>query len=180
MTKNIQVRGLLSILFLLCSFMFNIANAQTLEPYADASAFNDEIEQYLSHTVSLISVFDLRNNKKEYVILDTREAEEFNTSHIPNAINVGYDHFDIKSIEKIGKDKMIVLYCSIGYRSEKVGEKLKKAGYKNVFNLYGSIFQWANEGFPIVDSKGSVTTKLHTYNRSWSKWVVNEAIQKVW
>jgi len=33
------------------------------------------------------------------------------------------------------------VYCSLGIRSEVIAKKLKKAGYTNVFNLYGGIFE---------------------------------------
>ena len=36
----------------------------------------------------------------------------------------------------INKDELIILYCSNGYRSLNAYEKLKKYGYKNVYNLY--------------------------------------------
>jgi rhodanese-related sulfurtransferase len=77
-------------------------------------------------------------------LLDTREREEFNVSHLPRARWVGYDDFDLKRVANIPKTDTIIVYCSIGYRSERIGEKLKKAGYTNVYNLYGGIFQWKN------------------------------------
>ncbi|MBU2047030.1 MAG: rhodanese-like domain-containing protein, partial [Bacteroidetes bacterium] len=57
------------------------------------------------------------------------------------------------------------------YRSEKIAEKLIHDGYKNVFNLYGGIFEWGNEGNPIYKDNGIQTTEIHTYNKKWAKWV---------
>ena len=57
---------------------------------------------------------------------------------------------------------------------------MKKAGFSNVYNLYGSIFEWANQGHRLVDKGGQPTFKLHTYNKKWSKWVDNAKIEKVW
>ncbi len=54
----------------------------------------------------------------------------------------------------IGEESKVVVYCSVGYRSEKIAEKLKAAGYKNVFNLYGGIFEWENQNLPVYDSNG--------------------------
>ena len=50
----------------------------------------------------------------------------------------------------IAKDAPIVTYCSVGYRSGKMAERLQAAGYTNVRNLEGSIFKWANEHRPLV------------------------------
>ena len=70
------------------------------------------------------------------------------------------------------KNKTIVVYCSIGYRSEKIAEKLRRKGY-TVFNLYGGIFDWKNKGNTVVDSLGNTTEKVHAYNEAWSKWLFN-------
>jgi hypothetical protein len=40
------------------------------------------------------------------------------------------------------------------------------AGLTNVFNLEGSIFQWVNDGRPLVDSNGPAT-KVHPYGHRW-------------
>jgi rhodanese-related sulfurtransferase len=139
------------------------------------------LDSLYEHRVPLISVEDLiKLNKKEVYILDTREEEEFNVSHIKNARNVGYFWFDMRNIYDIPMNATIVLYCSVGMRSEKIGKKLLEAGYKNVYNLYGSIFEWANEKYPLVGSNGKTTNRVHSYNKSWSKWVTNEEIRTVW
>jgi rhodanese-related sulfurtransferase len=160
--------------------MMSFLNAQDKSSYSRSAAFNDEIEEYINHTVPVISVFDLQNCTDQFVILDAREQVEYNISHIKNAKHVGYDQFDINKLEGINKSDKIVLYCSIGYRSEKIGEKVLAAGYKNVFNLYGSIFEWVNMGNTLVNNENKPTKMLHTYNQTWSKWIVNKAIEKVW
>jgi predicted sulfurtransferase len=60
----------------------------------------------------------------------------------------------------------------VGYRSEKVGEKLQELGFQNVKNLYGGIFQWKNEGFEVENSLSMPTDSVHTYNKRWSKWLL--------
>ncbi|MCL6259360.1 rhodanese-like domain-containing protein [Aquiflexum sp. TKW24L] len=104
------------------------------------------------------------------ILLDTREKVEFEVSHLKGARWVGYDTFSMESVQDIPKDKAIVVYCSVGARSQDVGKKLKAAGYKEVYNLYGGIFHWVNQEYPIYHGQ-SLTNKIHTYNRSWSIWV---------
>ncbi|MDA9555037.1 rhodanese-like domain-containing protein [Pelobium sp.] len=132
--------------------------------------FKQMIDSMYSHTVPLISVDSLKHLKGVY-LLDTREKEEYEVSHLKNARNVGFIWFDMRKVYDIPKDATIVVYCSVGYRSEKIGEKLIKNGYHHVYNLYGSIFEWANEGNPLYKSNGIQTTEIHTYNKKWSKWV---------
>lgn len=104
------------------------------------------------------------------VYLDAREREEFNVSRLPGARFVGYDDFEIERLSDVPKDTPIVVYCSVGYRSEKVGEKLLDAGYTNVQNLYGGIFHWVNQGNRVVNDSGD-TEKVHAYNQRWGKWL---------
>jgi 3-mercaptopyruvate sulfurtransferase SseA len=56
----------------------------------------------------------------------------------------------------------------VGYRSGKIGEKLKKMGFTNVYNLYGGIFEWKNRGYEVHNNQNSVTDSVHAYNRAWS------------
>lgn len=156
------------------------AQAPVGSPRTGNPEFDKEIDRLLKFTVPLISVEKLQEQKEKYIILDAREPAEYAISHIPSAKNVGYEHFSAANLGSISKEKSIVVYCSVGYRSEKIGEKLLALGYSNVFNLYGSIFEWANQGFPLENSKGQATKALHTYNQDWGKWVSNPAVEKKW
>ena len=63
------------------------------------------------------------------------------------------------------------MYCSVGYRSEKISEKLIAAGFTDVSNLYGGIFEWVNIGRPVYKASNQKTNRVHTYNKEWSKWL---------
>ena len=108
---------------------------------------------------------------EELLLLDAREREEFDVSHIKNAIWVGHKKFHLDSVvSKIeNKNSTIVVYCSIGVRSENIGEKLMRAGYTNVTNLYGGIFEWKNKGYPVYDNSDSETEKVHAFSKHWGK-----------
>ena len=56
----------------------------------------------------------------------------------------------------------------------------KKAGYTNIKNLFGSIFEWVNQKNDVVDKDNTVVKKVHTYNWLWSKWVDKTKIERVW
>lgn len=109
--------------------------------------------------------------KDSVVFLDTREIGEFEVSHLKNAVWVGYDTFDTQIVKDSFPDANtpIVVYCSIGVRSENIGEKLQKLGYTNIQNLYGGIFKWKNMGNPVFDSIGNETEKVHVFNKLWGK-----------
>jgi len=161
--------------FLLLCITDNAIAQSTISPEFDA-----RLQELLEFSIPVISVTEASENYADYIFLDARELEEYNVSHIPGARYIGYDHFKPESLKDIGSDQKIIIYCSVGYRSEKLGERLKRMGYVNVSNLYGSIFEWTNCGLPIENSQETRTDSIHTYNRAWSKWVQNPEIQKVW
>ena len=104
------------------------------------------------------------------LLLDTRSPAEYNVSHIAGARFVGFEDFDVSQLKDVPKNTPLVVYCSVGARSEKVGEQLQQAGYKNVRNLYGGIFEWVNLGYPVYNNKGK-TAKVHAYSSTWGIWL---------
>jgi len=126
----------------------------------------------LGKTVPFISSTELKRNYQEYTILDSRELNEYQVSHLENSIWVGYDDFNIHTtLKKLTPNKPVIIYCSIGYRSEKIGEKLLKKGYV-VYNLYGGIFEWKNNDNTVVDHLEISTNQVHCFNQEWGKWLL--------
>lgn len=109
---------------------------------------------------------------KNILFFDIRSKAEYETSHIAGAKFYDYETFNVSQIDKSLKGEMIIMYCSVGYRSELAAEKLIKSGFENVFNLYGGIFQWIHESHELVDITGAKTERVHTYNKKWSKWLM--------
>ena len=147
-------------------------------PTVGNDSLDGKIKFYLSNSVPFLTVDELKDGFKDYVLLDTRTEEEYNVGCIPGAIFVGEKLEELP--EDLDEDTPIVLYCSIGYRSEKAGERLIEKGYKNVYNLYGSIFEWVNKGYKIEHKDGSTSDTIHTYNKRWSKFITNDSIQSKW
>ena len=105
------------------------------------------------------------------ILLDAREQKEYNVSHLSNAIWIGSNQVNWKSIESLDKNATIVIYCSVGYRSGKLTEELLKRGFKNVKNLYGGLFNWVNNGGFIETTNHQKTTNVHGYDEKWSQWL---------
>ncbi|WP_460217815.1 rhodanese-like domain-containing protein [Psychroserpens sp. MEBiC05023] len=138
-------------------------------------SLDELLKRYNNNEVPYISVEELAMPKLEVIILDARETNEYEVSHLKGAICVGYDHFQLKTVTaKIpNKHQPIVVYCSLGIRSEVVANKLKKAGYTNVKNLYGGIFEWKNKAYTVFNSEEKSTDSIHTFSKAWSKWLNN-------
>lgn len=107
----------------------------------------------------------------DVIFLDTREPEEYNVSHLPNAILFGYDDPNWKAVDTLNKDITVIVYCSIGVRSQNIAEELNEKGFKNIKNLYGGIFLWADQSREMLDDQDNETSKVHGYNRFWGRWV---------
>ncbi|MEO6818450.1 MAG: rhodanese-like domain-containing protein [Ginsengibacter sp.] len=132
--------------------------------------FNTVLKFILNHDVREITVPEaIKRNNVVYV--DAREKKEFDVSHLKNAVYVGYDDFSLSRLSNIPKGNEIIVYCSIGKRSEKITKKLTTAGYSNVSNLYGGIFEWVNMGNGVVDMNNKSTDKVHAYGKFWGRWL---------
>lgn len=133
------------------------------------------LAQYNTRSIPYISVEETRmlHLKGKSIIMDAREKREYDVSHIPTALFVGFNTFSAENISEKIKDKNtpIIIYCSLGIRSEQIGEKLKKEGFTNVRNVYGGIFEWKNKGYPVVDSLENDTENVHAFSRIWGKWL---------
>lgn len=131
----------------------------------------------LNNSVPVITVEELKSQKDKALVLDAREPEEYAVSHLSGAIPVGYSQLNLLALDKVAKGRPIIVYCSVGYRSQKVTQTLAKQGFTNVKNVYGGIFEWVNRGYPIVNANGH-TDSIHAFSPSWGKWL--ERGQKVY
>ena len=127
------------------------------------------LKKFNKESVPYIKVEDLP--KESVVLLDTRKREEYDVSHLKNAIWVGHQEFNENDVlkEVPNKNDSIVVYCSIGVRSENIGEKLIAMGYKNVQNLYGGIFEWKNNDGKVYDQQEKETDSVHAFSKHWGK-----------
>ncbi len=106
-------------------------------------------------------------NRTPPLLVDVRSSKEFAVSHLRGATNlVSLEQF--KQARVAGETSPVVVYCSVGYRSSALAEKLERAGFTQVMNLEGSLFQWANEGRPLYRGTNQ-TPEVHGYSRKWSK-----------
>lgn len=118
-------------------------------------------------------------NRVRPVLLDIRTRTEFAVSHLPAARQVD-PQADAKELAaSLPKDRPVVVYCSVGYRSSDCATRLLKAGFTNVMNLEGSIFLWANEG-RAVERNGQPVREVHPYNETFGKLLKPEFRPAKW
>lgn len=83
----------------------------------------------------------------EHLLVDVRTAEEYNSGHIPGAINLALQDLPQK-MDTLPKDQPIVVYCRSGARSNSAAQMLNEAGFDNIYDL-GGIQRWQSQGLPV-------------------------------
>jgi len=106
--------------------------------------------------------------KPQPILIDVRTPAEFDISHLPGARRVDPEAKVADVLPMLEKGRPVVAYCSVGYRSSAMADRLRKAGVAQVSNLEGSIFQWASEGRRL-EAYGKPADKVHPYNSTFGK-----------
>ncbi|HTS54898.1 MAG TPA: rhodanese-like domain-containing protein [Burkholderiales bacterium] len=89
-------------------------------------------------------------NRKDAVVVDVREPNEFKAGHIPNARNIpaGQIAERMKELEKL-KAKPLLLVCQTGTRSAQACGALQKAGFADTSVVAGGMAAWRQVGMPV-------------------------------
>lgn len=102
------------------------------------------------------------------LLLDARTSEEWAVSHLPGALLAASEDQALAGLQGVEKERLIVVYCSVGYRSAALAQQLISRGFTNAHNLEGSIFAWVNEGHPVYQGEREVR-QVHPYNKVWGQ-----------
>ncbi|UCF37307.1 MAG: rhodanese-like domain-containing protein [Acidobacteriota bacterium] len=113
---------------------------------------------------------------REVVLLDTRSNEEYEVSHLEGALHAETVEQATEILERSASSPIVVVYCSVGYRSSALATQLMRRGFK-VYNLEGSIFKWANEGRPLYRD-GLPVEEVHPYDSTWGRFLSSRLWQK--
>ena len=118
--------------FLLLTLIFLAACGQADDADREAVYLNISAEEAKA----------LMDSERDYVILDVRTAEEYESGHIPGAILIP-DTEIAQQAEGILRDKnqLILVYCRSGRRSKLASEILVELGYTNI-REFGGIIDW--------------------------------------
>lgn len=139
------------------------------EARIDAQKKEIVYRMYADYKKDFSEVFDITVNDAmelikadKAVLVDTRKQKEMEVSMLPNAITLGVYLSDPQKY----RNKTVIGYCTISYRSGKLAQKLSKEGIR-MFNLKGGILAWVLEGGKVYDQTGE-TRRIHVYGRKWN------------
>ena len=111
-----------------------------------------DTEQFLLN-IKPDEAFNLIQNNtknKDFIILDVRTLNEYQSEHIANAIVIDYYNETFQDeINSLDKDKTYFIYCRTGRRTGETMKIMKELGFTQVYNILGGITQWKSLGLPI-------------------------------
>lgn len=104
----------------------------------------------ISRNLSAADAFEMIRDRGDAVfILDVRTPGEYREVRLSGARLIPINQIPERFAE-VPKEKAILVYCTIGSRSSKVVGFLARNGYSEVYNLYGGIYVWGKQGYPVL------------------------------
>ena len=96
-------------------------------------------------TISSKEAQQMIEDNKDALILDVRTAAEYESGHIPNAVNLSNEDIQAGKVDSLkDKSQLIMVYCRSGNRSRQAAQKLAELGYTNVVD-FGGIQSWKGD-----------------------------------
>jgi rhodanese-related sulfurtransferase len=112
-----------------------------------------QAEPYLLTVQQLKASMDKasQTGRKGFVLVDVRSPEEHQDGFIPGTdFNIDFRQIQNRHQELRSElDSHIVVYCQSGHRSNIAADTLMSLGYKNVYNVEGSMNAWEEARYPI-------------------------------
>lgn len=94
--------------------------------------------------ISVSQLADMRQASEDFVLLDVRELDEYETAKIDGSRLLPLGELQARMAELLPhRDDHIVVHCHHGGRSMHVVQALRQAGFSRVQNLAGGIDQWS-------------------------------------
>lgn len=95
------------------------------------------------HRDIAVQEFERLWREEKYSVLDVRTKAEFDTGHIPGAINIDVSDAQFeKKVAALKKDRPYLVNCRSGARSTRACLKMTGLGFKELYNLDGGIVAW--------------------------------------
>lgn len=170
----------ISTILVLVMISLTIIVSMNAEAQVKNKSFQFTLQLMLSNKTPVIEITEAAKQQSIYTFIDAREPAEYAVSHIQHARFAGYSVYKPEVLADLPKNAPLIVYCSVGKRSEDVTNKLLDNGFTNVRNLYGGIFEWINEGYKVYDSTGKAVNQVHAFNKVWGQWVHAPDLKKVY
>ncbi len=98
-----------------------------------------------------LAMIQARTGEPDFVILDVRTQEEYESGYIEGAINIDYYSETYRDdLDTLDKEKAYLIYCRTARRTGETMDIMRELGFREVYNMLGGINEWEAEGFTIT------------------------------
>ncbi|GAA1450663.1 rhodanese-like domain-containing protein [Nocardiopsis tropica] len=103
------------------------------------------------NSIDVHAVRSLVETDPDTLLVDVRTAAEYESSHIPGAVNLPLQRVD-DHLERIAADagRGLVLVCQSGARARRCQDRLAEAGLRDTVVMSGGMNVWEAQGAPVV------------------------------
>ena len=113
---------------------------------------NDNYENVIAEEVYVL-IKDNENNA-EFIILDVRTQQEYESGHLENACNIDYFSSSFQnSLDALDKDKTYLIYCRTGKRSLGAVQIMNTMDFRKVYNMVNGIEAWVMKNYQLSHKK---------------------------
>jgi rhodanese-related sulfurtransferase len=89
-------------------------------------------------------------NQQNALVLDVREAAEYEKGHVLNARHIPVEDLAARSAEmEKYKSKPVIVVCESGNRADRAAAALRKQGFEQAVSLSGGVAAWRQAGLPL-------------------------------
>src|SRR4051794_778555 len=92
---------------------------------------------------------DLASGAPPPLVIDVRQASEFEAGHVPAAIHIGAGELPDR-LDSLPHDRDIATVCASGYRSSVAASLLRARGFERVVAVRGGLPDWEARGYPVA------------------------------
>lgn len=157
-----SVKNLLYVLVITLVLAFSlVAGAcSSSESDSDSSTPSDNTTEQpqINQKFESISVNEAYNliqenaGNEDFIIIDLRTQNEFNSGHIEGALNIDYYASDFSTkLKALERDKTYLIYCASGNRSGNAFDSMRNLDFLTVYNMLGGMSDWKSKDLPFVN-----------------------------
>jgi rhodanese-related sulfurtransferase len=95
---------------------------------------------------------ELLSSPQPPLAIDVRAPRERDQKYIAGSLSVPLNHLT-ESLEKLPKDRPLLVYCAGGYRSSIAASLLQRHGFRQVNEIAGGIAAWEAANLPVQSAR---------------------------
>ncbi len=121
-----------------------------LETNEAAEIETDEADEGFT-IISVDESYDIYMGSEDYLFIDVRSEDEFNSSHVLGAIHIPVSEIGDR-LDEIPDDRILVIYCNGSgcSRSQSAARVLVENGFDQIYDIGGTgIIEWEEKGYPV-------------------------------